>query len=197
MTPMPRGRRQLLLIASMFAAPLVASLLLYYKFPQLLPSGRTNYGELIDPARTVPALQLVDADGQPRDSTALQGKWSFVYLAGAECAQPCRDKLHQIRQIRTRLNDKRPRVQRVYVAPDAAALIAARTLLQTEHPDLLFLAPAPSEPAAAREFFTPSDPQAIYLLDPRGNWLMRYPAGAGSAGILKDIKKLLSDSQMG
>ena len=97
--------------------------------------------------------------------------------------------------MRTLLNEKRPRVQRVYVAPDVQALAAARELLQAENPDLVFLAPA--DAAAFRAIFEPSDPDALYLLDPHGNWLMTYPGTADPKGVLGDIKKLLRNSQIG
>jgi hypothetical protein len=47
------------------------------------------------------------------------------------------------------------------------------------------------------DFFSPQEPQTLYLLDPLANWMMRYPAAAESPGILKDIKRLLRLSQIG
>lgn len=189
-----RSRRKLLLVAALFLAPLLLAALLYFVFPQWQPPGKTHHGQLVDPARPLPALRLADETGAARDATELRGKWSFIYLAGAQCADACRAKLFQIRQIRTLLNEKRLRVQRVYVAPDAAALAAARTLLAAEHPDLRFLVDGD---AGLRGFFGAHDDAALYLTDPLGNWLMVYPAAAESPGILKDIKKLLRLSQIG
>ena len=44
------GRIKLVLLFLVFAAPVIASYLTYYVFP---PSGRTNYGELIEPQRPI------------------------------------------------------------------------------------------------------------------------------------------------
>ncbi|MES0874888.1 hypothetical protein [Sinimarinibacterium thermocellulolyticum] len=196
MTQTPfRGRLQFLLLAALFFAPLLAAMLFYFVFPDWQPDARTNYGELITPARPLPDLPLRDADDAPVPVAVLRGRWSYVYLAAAECDAACANKLYQIRQIRTLLNEKRLRVQRVYLAPDTAALSAASARLAADHPDLKFYADTPD--AAYRRFFGGADPHALYLVDPLGNWLMVYAADAESKGILKDIKKLLRVSQIG
>lgn len=194
--PQPgRGRQQLLLLATLFFAPLLLAVLFYFVFPDWQPERRTNHGQLVQPARPVPDLRFADVDGRPRDRSVLEGRWSYVYLGGESCDVPCEQKLHQIRQVRTLLNEKRQRVQRLYVAPNAEALAAAQRQLREQHPDLIFLArDGGADPA---RFFEARDPQALYLVDPLGNWLMAYPANAESPGLLKDIKKLLRASQIG
>lgn len=191
-----RGRGLFLLLATLFFAPLLLAVLFYFVFPEWQPQGKTNYGQLLNPARPLPELRLVDAEGRPQDVSALRGRWSYVYLAGSSCETRCEQKLYQIRQIRTLLNEKRQRVQRIYLAPDAASLKPAIEQLKATHPDLHFLAATGPEGNPAR-FFAPTDPQALYLIDPLGNWLMVYPEAAESTGILKDIKKLLRLSQIG
>ncbi|MFA5941310.1 MAG: SCO family protein [Sinimarinibacterium sp.] len=190
-----RGRQQLLLLAALFFAPLLAAVVLYFFFPGFVPEGHTNYGELVDPARPIPQASLRDDAGADAGAGALRGKWSFVYVGNGACDAACAAKLHQIRQVRTLLNEKRLRVQRVYIAADPAELASVRAQLQAEHADLHYFADTPD--AAYRRFFGAQDPQALYLVDPLGNWLMVYPAAAGPKGILGDIKKLLRISQIG
>ena len=194
--PVGRGRGQFLLLATLFFAPLLLAIVFYFFAPAWQPTHKTNYGQLINPARPLPALQLLDHEGKPQDREALRGRWSFVYVAGAGCETACLQKLYQIRQIRLLLNEKRLRVQRVYLAPDMAGLKAGEAALRKEHPDLVFLAASGQGDDLAR-FLEAKDPQALYLIDPLGNWLMVYPANAESPGILKDIKKLLRLSQIG
>ncbi|HSW15202.1 MAG TPA: SCO family protein [Solimonas sp.] len=191
-----RGRQQFLLLAALFFAPLLLAVVFYFFLPQLQPSGHTNYGQLVAPAQPAPDFRFVDAEGKPADRTVLRGHWSYVYLAARDCDTECQQKLYQMRQIRTLLNEKRPRVRRIYLAPDLAALQAAQALLKPTHPDLHFYA-LTGEGAAPAEFFKARDPQALYLTDPLANWLMVYPGDANSTGILKDIKKLLRLSQIG
>lgn len=187
------GRRQFLLLAALFAAPIVAAVTMF-AWPELQPRGRTNYGELVMPVRRMHALQFLAANGAAADAAIFKGKWSLVYLGGPECGKTCQDKLYQVRQVRTLLNEKRVRVQRIYIAPGAASLQAARTILAPAHPDLIYLA---QEAQSATRFFEPRGLDAIYLLDPLGNWMMRYPDDAEYKGMLKDIKYLLKLSHIG
>lgn len=197
----PVRRTQVYLLMVLFFGPLFGAALLYFVLPQWLPQARTNYGELINPARPAPeALKLQSADGKQVGVEALRQRWTYLYVGADTCEQACQDKLYQIRQIRTRLNDKRTRVQRVYLAPDAAALPALREQLQAIHPDLQFYAPVTPTSGLAAFLHAPDTtagtPQALYLFDPHANWLMVYPADADSVGILGDIKKLLANSQI-
>ncbi len=198
--PRVRGRQQFILLAVLFFAPLLAAIGLFFFAPQWQPEGHTNYGELISPARPLPDVALVDEQSAPLGEGALRGKWSFVYLGAASCDASCADKLYQIRQIRTLLNEKRLRVQRVYLAPSATALAAARAQLSADHPDLKFLVEADDGQVIA-SLFRAAAPQAdalaLYLVDPLGNLMMVYSAASESPGILKDIKRLLRVSQIG
>lgn len=193
--PPGRGRLQLLLLAAIFAAPVIGAYLVYLN-PEWQPSGKINRGQLVSPARTLPVLQLVNEQGEPRDNKALQGKWSLVLLTGANCAIECQKKLFELRQIRILQNQHIGRVQRVLWAPDAQTLTAVRSTLSQQQPelyaDLVLLAGA-----GAHEFFAPADPLAVYIVDPLGNWLMSYPGGSNYQDILKDLKKLLRLSQIG
>jgi hypothetical protein len=190
------ARSQFLLAAAIFLGPLLAAVTIYYGFPSLLPSGRTNYGDLLNPPRPLPALSLADADGKPVDGAALRGKWSLVYLGAGTCADDCRARLHFSRQLWLALNDKRTKIQRVYVAASATALAVVRTSQKAEHPDLVWLTDASS---ALQPFFGAGDPGAFYLLDPWGNWVMTYhvtpdveAAQRDFKGMQKDLKKLLA-----
>jgi hypothetical protein len=94
MTPSAHDRRQrriLIGVALMFFAPLALSFYLYYgKYWH--PGGRVNAGELIDPARPLPALALplaapaATATATGSGTTAqtapqfLKGKWTFLYV---------------------------------------------------------------------------------------------------------------------
>ena len=191
------GRGPFILLGVLFFAPLIAAVVLYFYLPQWQPKSRTNYGDLVMPGQPIPMLSLTDASGAMRDASAFKGRWSFVYMGGADCDDACVAKIIQIRQVRILLNEKRPRVQRVFLAPDVAALQAARKKFGSEQPDLVYLADAGAVGHRAADFFKPTDAQALYLLDPHGNWMMVYPGGAEYQGILKDIKQLLKLSQIG
>jgi len=202
MNQVPRGRGQLILLAALFFGPLLAAIVLYFYFPQMAPQARTNYGELINPAQPLPDLALVDADGKALDRETLRGRWTYLYLGGDACDAICTNKLFQFRQIRILLNEKRQRVQRVYLAMHAEALPALRQQLAETHPDLQIY--AETSAPLLREFLQSGGamPQSVYLIDPLGNWLMVYPEQIDGQEldykkVLKDIKKLLNISQIG
>lgn len=195
-----RGRQQFLLLAILFFAPLAAAIVLYFFAPQWRPAGHTNYGQLVQPAQSLPSLALREADGAAAGEGLLRGKWSYVYIGAQDCDASCAQKLYQVRQVRALLNEKRLRVQRIYVAPDLESLKAVQQRLGADHPDLHFVA-EPAQGQGLRELFRASAPeadaQALYLVDPLGNWMMVYPGTAESPGLLKDIKRLLRVSQIG
>ena len=199
----PRGRLQLILLATLFLFPLLASYAVYFWFPDLRPTGTTNYGQLLHPAQPVPVLGLVDAQGQGIDETAFKGRWTYVVRATTStCEDECLRALIMTRQVRLSLNEKRPRVHRILIAPDAASASQLSDDLAGEHPDLQVLA---EQDTHSLGDFLDQQSATIYLFDPLGNWLMTYPnllpGEAGTQedfkGIRKDIKKLLKISQIG
>lgn len=194
MNPQLAGRLKLALILSLFVVPVAAAWLLYL-MPELRPGGRVNHGQLIEPARALPELALEGADGPAPG--ALRGKWTLLYLGGSACGASCEERLLLARQVRTLLNQDRGRVQRVYLAPDAAAREAARAQLGAAHPDLAFVSDASGRARAFLGEVAPRGDDALELLDPNGVWLMRYDGTVEYKGVLKDLKKLLRFSSVG
>jgi len=202
-----RGRLQFILLATLFFAPMLFATLLYFVFPQWRPAGTVNYGELMIPAKPADPMQLpwVDAEATAPTEALYRGKWTLVVIAGGACDAVCADRLLMTRQVRTALNDKRDRVRRVAVFSTVEAREAYRAELGERLEDLVLVTDAPEHPLASQAFFTAPglapDARAIYLIDPLGNWMMRYPGGPERdvefRGIKKDLSKLLSVSQVG
>jgi cytochrome oxidase Cu insertion factor (SCO1/SenC/PrrC family) len=195
-----RGRRTLLLIAALFLVPLAASFLLYYGADGLGPGGRTNQGDLLDPARPLPRLVLPLADGGTTAPEFLEGRWTWVYVGDGRCDQRCREALYLTRQSRIALNKDLDRVQRVFLVSSGCC---DRTFLQTEHPDLLVVdAGAGRADALLAQFpvydgIAPASAGRIYLVDPLGNLLLSYGPQAPDKALLQDLKKLLRLSHIG
>ena len=198
---MKPGRSKMLLLFALFLAPPLAAVLLYFVVPQWIPSSTTNYGHLIAPSRVLPTLTLVDASGAA--APALGDKWTLVYVGGTRCDETCLDRLYLVRQLRKALDKDSLRVQRLYIAPDRAAASAAREQLAAQHHDLLIYADEGTGAGRAAMFFQSGDPNAVFLVDPVGNWMMLYsdalvPGGALTPkGMYKDLKKLLRTSHIG
>ena len=196
----PRGRTQFLLLAMLFFFPLLISYVMYFFFPEMRPSGTTNYGQLVNPAQPVPTLSLLDAKGEKLDEAAFRIRWSYVVLAGADCDEACQRDLIMTRQVRLAMNEKRSRIQRVLVLSDPAAVAGVAAKLAKEHRDLRVMADTGEPGKRLADFLQPAG-SAAYLLDPHANWVLVYPPGRETQetfkGMQKDIKKLLRLSQIG
>lgn len=188
-----RGRVQLWLLLGLFAAPPLAALLLYFVFPQWIPGGRTNHGTLLDPARPLPAFALVDEAGRPLPPDR---KWTLLYAGGHGCDAACAAVLAEGRQVWHALDKDRQRVRRVYVAPDAAALAQAKAALQAQHWDLAIVADAGTAGARLADALGPQPPNALFLLDPNGNWVMTFDA-LSEKDLYRDLRRLLRFSHIG
>jgi hypothetical protein len=186
------GRWKMLAVLLVCAAPVIASYLTYYV---VRPEGRRNYGELIQPQRTLPDLATATLDGAPAKLPALKGQWLLVSVGGGACEALCQQHLYLQRQLRESVGKEKDRVDWVWlvtdaapVPPDIAAALQKATVLRVDAPALAqWLEPAAGHALA----------EHLYLVDPMGNWMMRFPAGMDAAGAAKakrDLERLLRAS---
>jgi hypothetical protein len=187
-----RARLKLFGILLVCAAPVIASYLAYYVLP---PSGRTNFGDLIQPQRPVPELALSTPDGKPYRFSGLLGQWVLLHADAGACGPACVDKLFALRQQRTMTGKERERIDRVWFVTDATTPAAD---LGREYEGTIILRADPAELAA----LFPVEPgkrveDYLYVVDPVGNLMMRFPAGGEPAKIRKDIGRLLKASRVG
>jgi cytochrome oxidase Cu insertion factor (SCO1/SenC/PrrC family) len=195
-TPISQSRRRVLWLAAFFFIPLALSFLLYYG-DLWRPKNTTNKGDLITPARPLPAIALTLADGSQSAPDILNGKWTWAYVGDGQCDARCRVALADIRQARLLLVEKKDRVQRAFFATGECCDIE---YLRREHPGLIvarFEMPAFTAPFALSATDKPETAGRIYLIDPLGNLMMSYGPDAPSMGLLEDIKKLLNLSHIG
>lgn len=181
-------RAKLLLLAAFFLMPIAASVLAYVF---LRPAPTANFGELLLPPATVTAGEFARADGGAFRFADLAGKWILVTSDSGACPEACRAKLVTVRQVRLALGRDAQRVERVFVVDDLARPAAD---VIAEHPGtVVALTPrgAILPPGAA------NDRAHVYLVDPRGNVMMRWPATVEGRKMLSDLKRLLKASQIG
>lgn len=178
-------------LAALFFLPLGLSFLLYYG-SGWRPTGHTNHGTLIEPARPLPDVPVLRAGTQVKSSAVLSAKWSLVYVGDGACDTDCRNTLHYVRQTDFGMGSLMPRLQRVFLATDHCC---DQTFLQQEDPGLITLNGLDIEMLTAN---FPSDRQGgIFIVDPRGNLMMRYDVNADPKGLREDLKKLLNLSSIG
>lgn len=186
------GRWTMLGLAVVCLLPVLAS---YFSYYVVRPEGRRNFGELIDPQRALPAVRASDLSGHPVPLETLKGQWLLISVAGGACAQSCQDHLYLQRQLRESLGREKDRVDWVWLVNDNERIpdelrpaLASATVLRLPA-DILaqWLAPAPGHQLS----------EHLYLVDPMGNWMMRFPAAMGMEGGAKakrDLDRLLRAS---
>jgi cytochrome oxidase Cu insertion factor (SCO1/SenC/PrrC family) len=121
----------------------------------------------------------------------LAGKWVLVASDSGACAPACRAKLATLRQVRLALGRNAGRVERVFVVDDLGRP-APGALEEFAGTHVAFTPTGLSLPLGAG-----NDRAHIYLVDPRGNVMMRWPAGADRKRMLADLQRLLKASQIG
>jgi hypothetical protein len=186
------GRWKMLLVALVCAAPVLASYFTYYV---VRPEGRRSYGELIEPQRPIPSIAGTDLQGHRVSLPTLQGQWLLVSVAGGACDAECERHLYLQRQLREALGKDKERLDWVWLVPDEApvrpALLPAlgqATVLRVDGAQLAqWLAPEHGRALTDH----------LYVVDPMGHWMMRFPPTqdlAGAAKIRKDLERLLRAS---
>lgn len=186
------GRWKMLLVLLVCAAPVIASYLTYFV---IKPDGRTNYGNLIQPTRSLPDLALQDLQGQPLASRALKGQWLLLAVGPAACDAACEKRLFAQRQLREMLGRERDRLDKVWFVSDG------------DRPKPALLAAVQAEPAvtvlrydraALGSWLLPEPGRALedhlYLIDPMGEWMMRFPVDFDPAKVKRDIDRVMRAS---
>lgn len=172
---MRRGQAKLLMLLALFSAPLLIAWLTYAYGP---PVRTGNYGELLTPTPLV-LPPLADPSGQVLAGEALRGKWLLLVVAPAGCDKACADTLHLARQARLAQGREQGRVVRVLLAgrPDQAWPDRQGAYTGT-------LAVWPQ--ALARG--------GLYLVDPLGNLMLRFPDHPDGVRVIRDLRHLLKAS---
>lgn len=187
------GRGKLFLVLAVCASPLIASYFTYYV---IKPSSRTNYGTLLDPRNyPIPALASTALDGSKSSLQDYKGKWLMVQVNDADCQAACQKKLNDMRQLRLVQGKEMDRIERVWLITDDRPL---ETVLLRQYDGMRHLRVSPQVLQAwlpVEQGTLASD--HIYLIDPLGNLMMRYPKDADPNKIKKDLAKLLKASAIG
>jgi hypothetical protein len=187
------GRMKMLLVLAICAAPVVAS---YFTYFVIRPEGRTNYSELIQPLKPIPAdLPLADLKGERVKAESLKGQWLLVVVSRGACDETCANHLWLQRQLRETLGREKERVDKVWLIDDDA-MPSQKTLdgVMVNTTATTLRVPA----AALGEWLRPAAGRALedhlYIVDPMGNWMMRTPANPDPHKLKSDVEKLLRAS---
>ena len=187
-----KGRWKMLAVLLVCAAPVIASYFTYYV---VRPEARRNFGDLIEPQRPMLPLPTQTLDGRVGDVSALKGQWLLVAVAGGACGEKCEKNLYFQRQLRESLGKEKGRLDRVWLVDDSVSVastltsaLSGATVLRADSAALSrWLAPAPAQHLSDH----------LYVVDPLGNWMMRFPAdldAPAAAKAKRDLDRLLRAS---
>jgi hypothetical protein len=187
------GRWRMLVVMLVCAAPVIASYFTYYV---IRPEGRRNFGELIQPQRPLPSVKATNLQGEPVALQDLKGQWLFVSVAGGACAASCQQHLYLQRQLREGLGKEKDRLDWVWLVNDDTPVAQE---LQPALKDATVLRVAPSDLAQ----WLQAEPgrqmdEHLYVVDPLGNWMMRFPAAITpelAPKVKRDLDRLLRAAQ--
>lgn len=174
-----RNRSQLLLILLIAFGTVGGSYLLFYTTRDAGVWGTVNHGEFVEPAVQVGDLGLRREGGAPFE---VGETWWLVVAVDGQCDPECVQALHQLRQLHVLLNKDVTRVRRALVTlpgQDVEELLGP-------YPQVAHLTIPGAELG-----------NAIYIVDPVGNLVFRYPLADAGKPVLEDLKRLLKLSMIG
>ena len=188
-----KGRWKMLAVLLVCAAPVIAS---YWTYYMVRPDGRRNFGELVEPQQPIPAtLMATTLQGQTVPLSDWKGQWLLISTANAACDATCEGHLYLQRQLRESLGREKDRVDWMWLIPDGQApapelqkALQSAQVLQVDA-------------AALQSWLQPAQGHALsehlYVVDPLGNWMMRFPANmdaSQAAQAKRDLERLLRAS---
>lgn len=182
-----RSSAPLWIIIGLCAAPMIAAYIAYYIWP---PAGHVNYGELLEP-RPLPEVELTTLDARSLRLSSFKGDWLLVVVNDAACDERCQRKLVYTRQVRLAQGTQKERVERLWIVtgggrPDAAFL--------KEHPEITVARDMSG--ALVKELpAVGSASDHVYVIDPLGNLMLRFPSDPDPRRMLKDMSRLIRHSK--
>lgn len=174
-----QNRRSLIILFAIGLVPVFVAFVVFFFFPQLMPTGTTNKGDLITPPVQAEALSL----------EAFTGDWILIVPVGATCGDECEERLYLARQVNVALGRESARVKRMVLWTSGQGAIA-KVLEDYPNIESGFV----SEQTLRDNLGTPDK---IYLMDPLGNIFMSYTVEKAGKPMLEDIKHLLKISNIG
>ncbi len=199
------GRWKMMAVLLVCAAPIIASYLTFYV---VRPGAQRNYGTLIPTAtpaaelsattkiNDLPDIKAVALDGTASNLRAFRGQWLLVSVAGGACDTACQQRIYLQRQMRESLGRDKDRLDRLWLITDEQP-VAATLAPQVQAAKVDAYALRVSN-AALAQWLKPDAGQQLsdhlYLVDPIGRWMMRFPADIDPTKAKRDLERLLRAS---
>ncbi len=182
------NRRKFLLLLALMSAPVIVSYVLY--FTEYRPKS-THYGDLI-PIVKVTGIGVNQNDNTILRMKDLHGKWTLVMVDSGQCDEACIKKLYFMRQVRLVQGKEKHRIERLWLINDD---VRPDDELIKQYEGTYFVSAKDSEILGYIET-QETQTKHIYLIDPIGNLMMRFPEDVDGTKMGHDLKRLLHVSQI-
>jgi cytochrome oxidase Cu insertion factor (SCO1/SenC/PrrC family) len=180
-----RNRGTLLAIAGVFFGTLLVAGIL--RFSGWNPAATQAHGELLHPPGDLRALVPTQADGQPYRWDPAKRIWRIALAPPQDCADVCVKLAGQLATVWQILGQDSDRVHVLWIGSPPAS-IARMPALRALQASAELRAGLPRVAPAAGE-----DPHGVpvFVIDPNGFVILRYPPGSDPGGLRNDLVKLL------
>jgi len=200
------SRKQLMLMLAIMVVTLGGSYLLFVVAQDTGVWGTVNKGEFVKPTRSVTdydwrtvesaafSAEFPEAFSQSNQASAdgsggasvrssVKRTWWLLAVANEGCDSACENALAHMRSLQILLTKDATRLRRALVVPKAT-----QTELAAQYPKLVQL---------TRDSAADTPATGVYIVDPTGVLVLRYPLKDSAVDIKKDLKRLLKYSQLG
>ncbi|MBT8052092.1 MAG: hypothetical protein HKO85_04320 [Xanthomonadales bacterium] len=190
-------RLALVIIAALFAFPLVAAWLMYSGAIEFRPVETRNFGTLVQPPEPMLIANVETLDSEATSLAELREHWIVVYMVPDPCLETCLQQAAALRQVHRAAGRNQSRIRLLLLGRGAADYEAE---LRAVYPDFVLAGETGPELAkqfngiAALEGAVPE--KSLYLVDPLGNIMMFYAADFDPNDLKKDLKRILTWSKL-
>ena len=197
-----KGQRSLLIMAAIFIGPMLLAYVLVINMNNFGDFKTKNHGELFTPARPLQDIDLTTINDEGFKLSDLRSKWVMVYIGAATCDKICSENLYKMRQSRLAQGGELKRIKRLYISIDGKPANSLQTVL-SEHKGLEVVYGSDSQIQQVLKQFdltrqtVANETVGMFIVDPLGNLVMRYPTGFEAKGLVKDLSHLLKASYIG
>ncbi|MBE2292121.1 MAG: hypothetical protein J0L89_06320 [Xanthomonadales bacterium] len=147
-----------------------------------MPAGLKNHGELLQPPADLRGLQLSLADGSPYAWNPGARTWRILAVPPQACDAECARVLAELDKVWRLFGHNADKVEVLWLGPLPAGTPALPEVRQLgDDPALRAALPRTGDPTGI----------PLYVIDPNGFVVLRYPPHADPAGLRTDVARLL------
>lgn len=191
-------RTSLVIIAALFLLPLALAWFMYSGTIEYKPSSTRNFGQLVEPPLPMAWEDTGLMPGAVKSGSGaaqvFDDHWVILYALPDPCLETCLGEVTSLRQIHraSGRHQARIRIALLMREPGSEELeISLREIYSKFH-----LISDPSGKLTATLDQAAAGKGSAYLIDPLGNIMMFYAAGADPNHLKKDLNRLLTWSKL-